>query len=423
MNRRTFINNIAIGGTSLTVHPDFFKYFKTIDSPIRLALIGKGGMGTADTNTALRIPGVELVAVCDIFNNRLDEAKQQWGNHIQLENDYIKLLSSDGIDAVIIATPDHWHQKIAIEALRNGKHVYCEKPIVHKRSEATALIKAQQLSGKIFQMGTQGVSAVGTRIAKEIVESGLIGPINFVDARFSAPPSPLNGFRPPVGATKENIWWDRFLGDAPKHPFDAQRFFAWRNWSDYGTGLAGDLFVHVIASVHYITGSSRPKRVYADGDILYYKDGSRDTPDVIYSLFDYENDSKTQHFKMSLGANVLDGVSNDWGSTNFQIIGNNGSMRVTWDTVDVKLLNAATLDKLEARLNVIPGFGTISKVSDKEYHFSAQTNYVDAHYLHFKDFFDAVRSGQKNVADVAFGVHASTAALMSFESQLKSKVV
>jgi len=423
MNRRTFISNIAIGGSSLTVHPDLFKYFRTTDSPIRLALIGKGGMGTADANSALRVPGVELVAVCDVFNVRLEEAKQQWGNHIHVENDYIKLLRSEEIDAVIIATPDHWHQKIAIEALRNGKHVYCEKPIIHKRSEAVALIKAQQLSRKIFQMGTQGVSAVGTRMAKEVVDSGLIGPINFIDARFSAPPSSLNAFRPPVGATKENIWWDRFLGDAPKRPFDAQRFFAWRNWSDYGTGLAGDLFVHVIASVHYITGSSRPKKVYADGDILYYKDGSRDTPDVIYSLFDYENDDRSQHFKMSLGANVLDGISNDWGSTNFQIIGNNGSMRVTWDTVEVKVLNPVKLDQLEAKLKVISGFGVVSQISEKEYRFSAQANYVDAHFLHFKDFFDAIRNGQQNVADVVFGVNASTAALMSFESQSKSKVV
>lgn len=423
MNRRTFINSMALGGSSLTMGRGVLSYFSVPDRKIRLALIGKGVMGTANINTALRVPGVELVAVCDIFNARLKEARQQWGDHIQIENDYIKLLQSDQIDAFVIATPDHWHQPIAIEALKNGKHVYCEKPVIHKRAEAASLIRAQQQSGKIFQIGTQGVSAVGTRMAKEILDSGLIGSINFVDARFSAPPSPLNGFKAPTNATKENIWWDRFLGDAHKRSFDAQRFFEWRNWSDYGTGLAGDLFVHVIASIHYITGSSRPKKVYADGDILYYKDGSRDTPDVIYSLFDYENEIKAQHFKMSLGANVVDGMSNDWGSTNFRIIGSNGSMRVKWDTVEVKVLTPVPLENLENRLKTVAGFGEIVRASEKEYLFSTQANFADAHFLHFKDFFDAIQSGKKNVADVEFGVNASAAALMSFESQVKSKVI
>lgn len=423
MNRRAFINNVAVGGTGLAVSPSLFNATGKSQSPLKLALIGKGGMGTADTNTAIRVPGVELVSVCDIYAPRLEAAKEQWGQHLRVEKDYRQVLDDNQIDAVIIATPDHWHQKIAVEALKKGKHVYCEKPIIHQRSEARALIKAQKESGKIFQMGTQGVSAVGTHLAKVLVESKIIGEINFVDARFSAAPSPLKGFRAPSEATAENIWWDRFLGPAPKVPFTPQRFFAWRNWGDYGTGLAGDLFVHVIASVHFITGSSKPKRVYSDGDILYYNDGSRDTPDVIYSLLDYENETKKTHFKMSLGANIVDGVSKEWGSRDFKIIGSKGSIRVNWDSVTVKTVRETDVSGVERLLKQVAGFDKTQKISDTEYTFLAKSDFRNAHFLHFQNFFEAVRGGLQNIAPVEFGIDASSAALLSFESQVKRQVV
>ena len=422
MNRRTFLNNLAITGTSLSVNANGFNFYKP-QTAIKIALIGKGGMGTADTNTALRVPGVELVAVCDIYKPRLELAKQSWGNHLKIEKDYKKILDDPSIDAIIIATPDHWHQKIAIAALKKEKHVYCEKPIIHKRSEARALIKASQESGKIFQMGTQGVSAVGTQLAKAALASGLIGDINFVDARFSSRPGPLNSFKAPLEATEDNLWWDQFIGESPKRKFTPQRFFAWRNWSDYGTGLAGDLFVHVIASIHYITNTSKPNKVYSDGDILYYKDGSRNTPDVIYSLFDYENEQKSQKFKVSLGANIVDGVSKKWGSTDFTITGSKGNMQVNWDAITVKTVNKTEILGLPEKFNAIPGFDEMVKKSDNEYVFTVKPHYKDAHLLHFQNFFDSIRNGGENIAPVEFGVNASSAALMSFESQIKNQII
>lgn len=413
-----------MAGTGVIVGPTIFNVVDTSQSTVRLALIGKGGMGTADVNTAIRVPGVEIVSVCDIYTPRLKEAQKQWGQHLRLENDYRKILEDDQVDAVIIATPDHWHQKIAIEALKKGKHVYCEKPIIHKRSEGKKLIKAQEESGKVFQMGTQGVSAVGTQMAKTLIDAKVIGEINFVDAKFSAAPSPLHHFRPPADATPEMIWWDQFLGDAPRVPFAPQRFFAWRNWRDYGTGLAGDLFVHVIASVHFITGCSKPNRVYSEGDILYYKDGSRDTPDVIYSLFDYQDETANAHFKMSLGANIVDGVSKEWGSTNFKIMGSKGTMRVEWDTVTVETLQKVDdMPNVERKLKQVPGFGTMQQIKDTVYVFSAKPDFPDAHFLHFHNFVEAVRGGRPNAAPVTFGVDASSAALLSFESQIKHQII
>lgn len=421
MNRRKFINSLAVGTTSLSVDPSILRWRKQEVKPIRIALIGKGGMGTADTNTALRVPGVELTAVCDVYKPRLQESLMQWGDHLRLETDYEKILDDPAIDAVIIATPDHWHQKIATDALKRGKHVYCEKPIIHHKREGEALIRAQRASGKVFQMGTQGVSAIGVQIAKILFEEEVIGKLNAVEAKFSAAPSGLKPFRAPAEATSENIWWDQFLGQADKIPFTPQKFFSWRNWSDYGTGLAGDLFVHVIAGVHHITGVTTPKRVYADGDILYYNDGSRDTPDVIFSLFDYETSGRDTHFKMSLSANIVDGISKNWGSSDFEFIGSGGAMQVNWDKVTLKLLHPTSIKTVEKRLAQLDGFSHVTMKSDTEFVFEADPSYPDAHYIHFKDFFDAIRDGTKNIASVEFGVDASTAALRSFESQMKRK--
>lgn len=425
MNRRFFINSVALGGAALSLTPNLEGLLakNKKNSPVKIALIGKGGMGTADANTALRVPGVEIIAVCDVFQTRLDLAKKEWGEHIRTEKDYLNILKMPDVDAVIIGTPDHWHQKIAIDALKSGKHVYCEKPIIHKRSEGKALIEAQQSSGKVFQMGTQGVSAVGIEMAKYLIEDGVIGKINFVDARFSGAPSMLHAFQAPKDANPETIWWNQFIGNAAKRSFDPQRFFSWRNWSDYGTGLAGDLFVHVIASIHYITGVHEPKRVYSDGDIVYYNDGSRDTPDVVFSLVDYEDKLKKQQFKMFLGANMVDGIANDWGSTNFKIVGEKGTLQVNWDKVSLKYLQEQDWSIYESKLQQISGFDSIHRVNDREIQFLAKQDYPDAHYLHFHRFFDAIRGGGPIVADVKFGVKASAVALRCFESQQLNKII
>lgn len=132
------------------------------NSFVHIALIGKGGMGTSDTNTSLSVDGVKLVGVCDLYDRRLKDARAQWGNELFITKDYKEILSRRDIDAVIIATPDHWHQPIAIEAMNAGKHVYCEKPVIHKLGEGKALIEAQKKSGVLFQTGSQGMASLGT---------------------------------------------------------------------------------------------------------------------------------------------------------------------------------------------------------------------------------------------------------------------
>ena len=425
---------MAIGTVALNATPSFLsatrgklaKEVKMSISPnsfVNIALIGKGGMGTSDTHTALSVDGVKLVGVCDLYDKRLKDARAQWGNDIFVTKDFREILSRKEVDAVIIATPDHWHQPIAIEAMKAGKHVYCEKPVIHKLSEGNALIEAQKKSGVLFQVGSQGMASIGNRAARLLIQHGVIGAVNFVDGQFTGAPGRLNAFTAPDDASEETIWWDRFLGNAPKIPFNPQHFFAWRNWKDYGTGIAGDLFVHVLASIHYIMDAIGPEKVYTTGGIHHYTDGSRDTPDIMLGYFDYPNKNNLGAFTVQLGANYVDGISKKWGSMDFRIIGSKGSLDVGWDKVvlktteDVNTKDFEILEQLGQEMNVP------EKVSSREFIFTAQEGYRGGHYDHHFNFIDGIRNNKPLTADVLFAVRTAAPALLSYESYLRNQAI
>ena len=254
---------------------------------VQIALIGAGGMGQGDTRYAVSLPGVKLIAVCDVYDGRLERAKERWGRDLFTTRDYREVLARKDVDAVIVATPDHWHQRITVDALNAGKDVYCEKPMVHSIDEGAAMIEAQQRTGRTLQIGSQYVSSLMYQKAKELLAAGAIGELNMVEAwldrntaigawQYSIPPD----------ASPATIDWDRFLGSAPKRPFEPIRMFRWRNYRDYGTGVAGDLFVHLLTGLHFATGVKGPTRVYATGGLRFWNDG-RDVPDVMLALLDY----------------------------------------------------------------------------------------------------------------------------------------
>jgi predicted dehydrogenase len=180
-SRRKFIKQL--GGSSLLLAAGSMNSFgsssmvrnqsgiRPVISPndkIRIATIGMGIMGHQDTDSALKVPGVELVAVCDLYNGRLTRAKEKYGKNIFTTRDYRELLNRKDIDAIIIATSDHWHSRIAIDAMNSGKAVYCEKPVVQKISEGLPVIEAQKKTGKPMQVGSQRVSSIVYREAKKL---------------------------------------------------------------------------------------------------------------------------------------------------------------------------------------------------------------------------------------------------------------
>ena len=425
-HRRDFIKKMVAGGIAATAFPHLIigkdssvaglKSLNQNVSPIRIALIGKGSMGTNDIQTALRVPGVKLVAVCDLYEQRLQNAKTEWGNDIFTSRDYKEILSRNDIDAVFVGTSDHWHQKISIDAMKAGKHVYCEKPVIHKISEAKDLIKAQAESRCVFQSGSQGMASLGNRKAKQLVQSGAIGKVSLIEAAFTS--APRQACRIPEGASPVNIWWDRYIKNAPKVPFEPSRFFCWRNWKDYGTGIAGDLFVHVLSSLQYIMNAPGPEKVYTTGDT----DGIGDTPYIMLSHFDYPDKNGSGAFKAALTANYADGVSKKWGSLDFTIIGSDGTLRVQWDRVTLRKngkTSAADFGGLPPLGNTID---VPEQISDTELLF-VEKGYNNCHLDHISRFFDGIRNQTPVEANVLFAVQTAVPAVMCFESFLSGKPI
>src|SRR5690554_3351980 len=276
---------------------------------IRIALIGTGGMGIGDVQAALMVEGVEMVAACDLYDGRLRRAKELWGKDIFTTRDYREIIARPDIDVVINATTDHWHEKISVDALEQGKHIYCEKPMVQKTEEGHRVIKAQQKSGKVFQVGSQFVSSIIHAKAKELIKAGDIGEINFAEAQIDR--HSARGawqYSIPPDASPQTVDWDTYLGHAPKRPWDPLRFFRWRNYQDYGTGVAGDLYVHMLSMLHFVTGSKRAETVKASRGPKDWKE-SMDLTHNHKRIFDLPKTAETPAVKLTVRNNFVRGGS------------------------------------------------------------------------------------------------------------------
>ena len=254
---------------------------------IQIALIGAGGQGQFDTGIAVQVPGVKLVAAADCYDGRLTRCKELWGDDVFTTRDYNEILARKDIDAVIIGTPDHWHKQASIDAMKAGKDVYCEKPMIHLYEDGPAMIETRAIHQAHSPDRQPARQLLIYTKAKEILASGAIGQLNMVTAHWDRN-SAMGAwdYTVPPDASPETCDWPRFLGTAPKIPFNAEHFFQWRKWKAYGSGVAGDLFVHLFSGTHFVTGSHGPTRGMATGGLRYWKDG-RDALDVMLGLFDY----------------------------------------------------------------------------------------------------------------------------------------
>jgi predicted dehydrogenase len=258
-----------------------------------------------------------------LYKGRLDRAKEVYGASLFTTDDYRELILRKDIDAVIVATSDNWHSQIAIDAMRAGKAVYSEKPMVHQISQGLAEIQAQKETKMVFQVGSQRVSSIAYKKAKEMYEAGAIGKINSIEASFNRQDAPgaWQYTIPLDGNRYKMLDWARFQSNAKvKYDFDPNRFFRWRNYREYGTGVAGDLFVHLLSGIHFITGSKGPERIYSIGDLAYWKDG-RNVPDVMSAVVHYGETKEHPAFQVTLRVNFMSG---DGGSSTTKIVGSEG---------------------------------------------------------------------------------------------------
>ncbi|HME05543.1 MAG TPA: Gfo/Idh/MocA family oxidoreductase [Bryobacteraceae bacterium] len=393
---------------------------------IQIAIIGAGGMGQGDVKSSLAAGG-KLVAAADVYQGRLTRCQEVWGKDVFITRDYREVLARPDVDAVIVATPDHWHQQISIDAMNAGKDVYCEKPMTQRLDDGLTMVAAQQKTGRILQVGSQRVSSILYQKARDLYHAGAIGELNLVEAwwdrnsaigawQYSIPPD----------ATEANIDWDRFLGRAPKRPFEARRLFRWRNYRDYGTGVAGDLFVHLLSGMHFVTGVTGPTRVYATGGLRFWKDG-RDVPDVMLAFYDYPG------FNLALHVNFVDGGQENEA---FRFIGSDGTMTISKDVTVSKVpresepgytigtFAQATQDEFLKRYfaeypKQTPNADSIRPQDDQ--HFSAPAGYSD-HRDHHRNFLNAVRTRKPVVEDAQFGFRASGPALLANMSYFERRI-
>lgn len=396
---------------------------------IQIALIGAGGQGQYDTGVALEVPGVKLVATSDCYQNRRERTQEKWGKQIFTTPDYREVLARPDIDAVIIATPDHWHKQAAIDAMNAGKDVYLEKPMIHHYADGPEIIAAAQRTGRILQVGSQRVSSMIYRKAKELLEAGAIGELNMITAWWDRN-SDVGAWEYWVApdASPATIEWTRWLGTAPRIPFNADHFFRWRCWQAYGSGVAGDLFVHLFSGVHFVTSVHGPTRAMATGGLRYWKDG-RDVPDVLVGLLDYP-----QGFNLAIHVNFVDGGEENGGIT---FTGSEGTMAIGGG-------DSVTLTRVPRRPSVDYTIDSLTEATQKRMmanfrrehplthptgdpaarveRFVAPAGYSDS-YDHLANFFSAVRSRQPVVEDPVFGFRAAGAALLANVSYARGQVV
>jgi predicted dehydrogenase len=436
LDRRTFLQSAAKTATfaaaATRLHPLLAQASapapRSPNDTIQFALIGAGIQGQSDTQVAIQVPGVKVIAVADCYDGRLTHAKELWGADTFTTRDYREILARKDVDAVLIATPDHWHKQAAVDAMHAGKDVYLEKPMIHIYPDGPAIIEAARSTNRILQVGSQRVSNIAYSKAKELLASGAIGKLNMVQARWDRNSSlGAWNYTVPLDASPETCDWPRFLGTAPKLPFSGERFFQWRKWKDYGSGVAGDLFVHLFSGTHFITGAHGPTRAMATGGLRFWKDG-RDVNDVLLALFDYP-----EGFNLSLRVNFVDGGEESEG---FLFTGSEGQMEIAGDTVSVMrvppekepgytvstfadAMQKEYVAKYREKYPVQHPSGPTSQDVEK---FVAPKGYSDR-YDHFHNFFSAVRSRQPVVEDATFGFRAAGAALLSNLSVERDSVV
>jgi predicted dehydrogenase len=388
---------------------------------VRFGIIGIGMQGNGLLRTAITLPGVECVAACDLYDGRHELAKEITGQPIATTRRYQDLLGNKDIDCIINATPDHWHKQIVVDCCNAGKDVYCEKPMTHTVAEGFEMIAAEKKNNRIVQVGSQRVNSVVYQKAKALMAEGAIGNVHLVEAMMGRnDPNGAWEYPPPLDLSPQNLDWDTWLGSAPKVPFNPTHFASWRGYQVYGSGVAGDLFVHLLTGIHFIAGINQPpNRVMATGGLYRWKDG-RDVPDVHAALFEYPQLSV--FVRMTLNTETSEVT---------RFLGTKGILEI----VDGQL-TLSTQRGIETN----PGWyyrsfpKAMREQYEKDWHakndpvlaqevtettkYRAPDGYSETRE-HLRCFFDAVRSRKPVVEDTTFGNHTAIACHMANHAYFK----
>jgi predicted dehydrogenase len=393
---------------------------------IRFGMIGVGMQGSGLLGTSVTLPGVECIAAADLYDGRHTLAKEITNNpSLPTTREYRALLDRKDIDCIVAAVPDHWHKRVVVDACNAGKDIYCEKPMSHTAEQGFEMVDAAAKNSRIVQIGSQRVSSVLCAKARELYHGGAIGEVEMVELSLGRnEPNGAWQYPPPFDASAETVDWNTWLNDAPKIPFDKVRFARWRCWREYGTGVGGDLMVHLLSGMLYTLGWNEPPRsASALGGIFRWKDG-RNMPDLHVVLFDYHGipvyvrlglATETPELARFMGPKgILD-------ATEFELRHSPQRGVDTAPSYYSSGFPAKMREEYVTRWHAEhdPRPGREPMMNDVVY----RGNDWDDVKPHLWNFFQAVKSRKPVTEDAVFGNHAAIACHMANESYFRKKPV
>ena len=418
---------LALGAKSILLEgspiPDRARPVPASDR-VRFGIIGVGMQGSGLLGTSIKLPGVECGAACDLYDGRIELAKEITDDpKLATSKRYQDLLDNKELDCIIAAVPDHWHKRIVVDCCNAGKDVYCEKPMTHEVSEGFEMIAAEQKNNRIVQIGSQRRSSILYLKAKELFEQGVLGDVCLVEAGMGRnDPCGAWEYKVPPDLSPQTVDWETWLGSAPKLPFDPLRWTRWRCYQDYGEGIPGDLFVHLLTGIHTVMGiTAPPERALSAGGLFRWKDG-RNVPDVMTTLYEYPGfratlrvslNTETPEYTRLMGTKGTLEFHGNWISFSPQDGKDYRPCTPGWP----QKMKADYAKKWEAEYGPKPGAQSA---------FESRTFFTPPGYNddreHLWNFFQSVRTRKPSVEDATFGNNAAIGCHLANYSYFKKTV-
>jgi len=433
LTRRDFLHTgvVAAGGVLVgrslaagTV-PLAASVFPPPADPVRFAIIGVGMQGSGLLRAALDL-GHECVAAADLYDGRHALAREITGNPaLPVTRRHQDVLARRDVDCVIVAVPDHQHRQVVVDALGAGKDVYVEKPMSHTVADGAAIVAAAEQTGRIVQVGSQRVSSALIAKAAELYRAGVIGDVSMVELSLGRnSPTGAWQYPPPTDLSAQTLDWNAWLGSAPRIPLNPLHFARWRCWREYGTGVAGDLMVHLLSGMLRTLGWNEvPRSAQSLGGIVRWKDG-RNMPDLHAVLFDYHG--VPVYVRLGLGTDTPETA---------RFMGPNGVLEANGQTLHhvpqvgadawpsyyaysfPREMREAYFTQWHAEHDPQPGREPVG--DSTTYHGPDWDDLAP----HLWNFFEAVRTRAPVVEDAVFGNHAAIACHMANESYFRGTAV
>src|SRR5437773_1157377 len=392
---------------------------------VRFGMVGVGMQGSGLLGESIKLPGVVCAGAADLYDGRHTLAREIAGATLPVTRRYQQLLDDKTIDGIVAAVPDHWHKQVVVDAVSAGKDIYCEKPMSHSPADGVAMVDAAKKAGRIVQIGSQRVSSQICAKARELISQRTLGDLMLVEGWLGRnDPTGAWQYPPPPDLSPRNLDWDTWQGTVPKRPFDPYIFARWRCWKEYGTGVAGDLLVHLISGMMFMLAINEPpKQASAVGGIRRWKDG-RNMPDVHAVVYYYGE--LPVYMRLNLGTEMPE---------TYRIQGSKGVLEVTGSSLTFapqtgrdgypsyytgsfpRAMREAYVEKWHLENDPKLGQAAMSETIS----FSGPD--FDDVRPHLWTFFEAVRTRKPVVEDVVFGHNAALACHMANESYFRKGTV